>query len=266
MNQLPGLLLVDDEPNILASLKRLFRRDDYTVYIANSGAEGLEVLKNENIGVIVSDQRMPGMTGSEFLGLAKEIKPDTIRIILSGYTELSSITEAINRGAIYKFLTKPWDDDLLRTQVREAFRHYQLHDENIRLTGKLTETNLALSTINAELESRVAQRTSEMMANLGVLKVKQEILDALPIGVLGFTHDGMLTTVNQFGMDLFGAKAIISSFANEFLSGDLQTFIMSNDSEMEVFLNEQRFNIRKATLGKRSDSCGFIIVLIPLSK
>lgn len=105
------LLLVDDEDSILQSLRRMFRRDGYTIHLAASGEEGLAILDQTPIGVIVSDQRMPVMTGSEFLSKVKEKYPETIRIVLSGYTELSSITDAINQGAIYKFLTKPWDDD-----------------------------------------------------------------------------------------------------------------------------------------------------------
>lgn len=263
MNQEPGLLLVDDEPNILAALNRLFRREHYQIFTANSGVEGLEILQKENIGVIVSDQRMPGMTGSEFLGLAKNIKPDTIRIILSGYTELNSITEAINRGAIYKFLTKPWEDDLLRTQVFEAFQHYRLKDENIRLTAKLQEANLELSKMNVDLEYRVEERTSEVLTNLKVLEVKQEILDLLPIGVLGFAHDGMLTTANQVGAELLNETAMIGSFAEEFLPIELQSFIKSNDPEMDLLLNERHINVRKTTLGKHSEGCGFIVLLIP---
>ncbi|HRP95440.1 MAG TPA: response regulator [Rhodocyclaceae bacterium] len=127
------LLLVDDEPNILAALRRVLRRDGYEIHTANSGAEALEVLERQPVGVIVSDQRMPGMTGTQFLSEVKLRFPHTTRMVLSGYTELNSITEAINQGAIYKFLTKPWDDDLLRTHVAEAFQRYELLQENARL-------------------------------------------------------------------------------------------------------------------------------------
>lgn len=85
------------------------------------GEAGLRVLETEPIGVVVTDQRMPGMTGSEFLCKVKFLHPDTVRFVLSGYTEFNSIADAINQGAIYKFLTKPWDDDLLRQHIAEAF-------------------------------------------------------------------------------------------------------------------------------------------------
>jgi EAL domain-containing protein (putative c-di-GMP-specific phosphodiesterase class I)/CheY-like chemotaxis protein len=118
------LLLVDDETNILSALKRLLRRDGYEILAAGSAKEGFELLATHEVQVILSDQRMPEMNGTEFLARVRELYPDTIRIVLSGYTDLNSITESINRGSIYRFLTKPWDDDMLRQHVREAFRHY----------------------------------------------------------------------------------------------------------------------------------------------
>ncbi|MBL0169079.1 MAG: response regulator [Propionivibrio sp.] len=115
------LLLVDDEPDILNSLKRLLRRSGYRILTAGSAAEGLELLALNSVQVIVSDQRMPNMSGSEFLGRVKILYPDSMRIVLSGYTEVAALTDAINRGAIYKFVTKPWNDDDLRRVIREAF-------------------------------------------------------------------------------------------------------------------------------------------------
>ncbi|MDZ4255796.1 MAG: EAL domain-containing protein [Sulfuritalea sp.] len=127
-DETPGetLLLVDDEAGILNSLKRLLRRDGYRVLTTTDPAEGLELLATNDVQVIISDQRMPQMSGTEFLSRVKGLHPDAIRIILSGYTDLQSITDAINHGAIWRFLTKPWEDDVLRKLVRDAFREYDL--------------------------------------------------------------------------------------------------------------------------------------------
>jgi diguanylate cyclase (GGDEF)-like protein len=125
------VLLVDDEPNILAALKRSLRRDGYRILSANGAREGLELLATHQIQVILSDQRMPDMSGTEFLARVRELYPETVRIILSGYTDLSTVTEAVNRGAIYKFLTKPWEDDALRAHVRAAFNQREPADEKI---------------------------------------------------------------------------------------------------------------------------------------
>lgn len=118
------LLLVDDEAGIRSALTRMLRKDGYRILTASSGAEALDVLAVNPVQVIISDQRMPGMSGTEFLAIVKQLYPDTVRIILSGYTDLQVVTESVNQGAVFKFLTKPWSDDLLREQVRDAFRRF----------------------------------------------------------------------------------------------------------------------------------------------
>jgi DNA-binding NtrC family response regulator len=109
---------------VLAALHRLFRRDGYRVLTAGSPAEGFELLALYHVHVILCDQRMPVMSGTEFLSKVKEMYPDTIRIILSGDTGVEAVLDSINRGAIYRFYTKPWDDMTLRDNIRLAFRHY----------------------------------------------------------------------------------------------------------------------------------------------
>jgi diguanylate cyclase (GGDEF)-like protein len=122
------LLIVDGEDSVLGALTRLLRRDGYRILTATSASEGFEQLAMHEVQVILCDQRMPGMTGTEFLSKVKDMYPDTFRIVLSGYTDLEAILEAINRGALYRFYTKPWDNDVLRENLRAAFRHYwQLH-------------------------------------------------------------------------------------------------------------------------------------------
>jgi len=130
------LLVVDDEANIIASVVRLLRREDYRILTANSAAEALELLAANAVHVIVSDHRMPVMTGAEFLGKVKSLYPDTVRILFSGHVELDALTDAVNRGAVYRFLIKPWDDEALRGSIRDAFRYYWLtHRERAALEG-----------------------------------------------------------------------------------------------------------------------------------
>lgn len=116
------LLILDDEPNILNALRRLLRRERYEILTATSPNDAFDLLARHRVQVIISDQRMPDMSGTEFLSRVKQLYPETVRIVLSGYTDLQSLTDAINRGAIYRYLVKPWDDDDLRNQIREAFR------------------------------------------------------------------------------------------------------------------------------------------------
>ena len=119
------LLIVDDEDNVLNALRRVLRGEGYRVLLAHSGDEALELLGTNDIGVILSDQRMPGMTGTELLQRVRKMYPDIVRIILSGYSEASTITDAINKGAIYKYITKPWDNDVLIALLRKAFVRYE---------------------------------------------------------------------------------------------------------------------------------------------
>lgn len=119
------ILIVDDEAHIISSIKRLLRPEGYHILTATSAAEGLKLLALHTVQVIISDQRMPQMNGTDFLNLVWQMYPDTIRILLTGYTDLKSVTEAVNKGAILKFLTKPWDDEQLKEHVREAFRYYE---------------------------------------------------------------------------------------------------------------------------------------------
>lgn len=134
------LLLVDDESFILSALQRVFRGQGYRILKAASAAEGLELLALNEVQVIMSDQRMPGMNGTEFLSRVKDMYPDTIRIVLSGYADLESVTDAVNRGAIFKFLSKPWEDEHLRVQIHEAFVIYEAkRDEKQQQTRMLNK-------------------------------------------------------------------------------------------------------------------------------
>jgi diguanylate cyclase (GGDEF)-like protein/PAS domain S-box-containing protein len=122
VDEKPTLLLVDDEENILNALIRMLRRDGYRILTATNADDALDILGRNDVQVVLSDQRMPGISGTELLSRVKDMYPNTVRIVLSGYTDLAAVTAAINQGAIYKFLTKPWDDEDLRLQIRDAFR------------------------------------------------------------------------------------------------------------------------------------------------
>ncbi|GAA4428754.1 EAL domain-containing protein [Acidovorax lacteus] len=201
------LLLVDDEPNIVSALKRLFRRDGYRIVTAHSGVEGLQRMAEYEVDVVLSDQRMPGMTGVEFLRRAKELYPDTVRMVLSGYTELQSITDAINEGAIYRFLTKPWDDEHLREHVQEAFRQKGMADENKRLAGEVVSANEALAQVNERLEMVLATQKSQIDREEVRANTARDMVDLLPVPVLGVDPDGTVVLVNREAQRLWGPQA-----------------------------------------------------------
>lgn len=203
------LLLVDDEPNILASLKRLLRRDGYHILTANSGQEGLDVLASHAVDVIVSDQRMPGMLGADFLRKAKLLYPQTIRIMLSGYTELQAVTDAVNEGAIFKFLTKPWEDHQLREHIAEAFRLKGIDDDNVRLNAQLRDANQALAAANAAMQALLRQQQHQISRDEVSLGIARELLQFLPLPVIGLDEDGMIAFINAAAENLFERGAAL---------------------------------------------------------
>lgn len=263
------ILLVDDEENITSALTRLLRRDGYSILRANSGRAGLEVLKTHKVGVIISDQRMPEMTGTEFLTQVRELYPDTVRIVLSGYTELNSVTDAINRGAVYKFLTKPWEDDLLRAHVEEAFQRYEMKIENSRLTHELQQANEELRQVNRELEQRVELKTSELMRNLNVLRVSQEILEHLPVAVIGIGDDGWIVIANQTAHRLFssgGTKALIGEQARDVLPDEILSWALSgihpqSEGARPFFVDGHEIACRCRSMGEFSHARGVLLII-----
>ena len=156
------ILFVDDEENVLRSLKRLFMSEDYTVLTALSGPDGLAVLKEVEVPVIVSDQRMPVMTGAEFLEKSRELSPDSVRIILTGYADVEAAIGAINRGGAYRYVSKPWNDNELLLVIKDAFDKYRLVKENKYLTELTIQQNGELKKWSTELEFYVQQHTIEL--------------------------------------------------------------------------------------------------------
>jgi DNA-binding NtrC family response regulator len=130
------ILLVDDEPEILFSLRGLLRRE-FELYTANSGAEALEVLRQHPIHVIMTDQRMPEMTGVELLRRARGEHPEALRMVFTGYADIKAVIDAINHGQIYRYLTKPWDPDELLTVLHQACEHYDRIAERRALLNDL---------------------------------------------------------------------------------------------------------------------------------
>lgn len=126
------LLFVDDEANILSALKRLFRPFNYKILTAGSGMQGLELMEKERIDLVISDMRMPEMDGAQFLEQVRMKWPDTVRMLLTGYADISSAVAAINKGEIYRYISKPWEDNELTATVKQALERKQLEIEQRR--------------------------------------------------------------------------------------------------------------------------------------
>ena len=170
------VLFVDDEKPVLNSLKRLLRPTGIRVHIANSGADGLAVLDESPIDVVVSDMRMPEMDGAEFLAAVAEKWPDTTRMLLTGYADLTSAVDAINNGSISRYLTKPWQDDDIVMCIKQAVETRQLAAEKARLEALTAEQNKKLSALNDSLEEKVAERTRQIESARAELAAAHESL------------------------------------------------------------------------------------------
>jgi EAL domain-containing protein (putative c-di-GMP-specific phosphodiesterase class I)/FixJ family two-component response regulator len=210
------LLLVDDEENILASLRRSLRSGGYQILTARSGPEALALLAEHEVDVVVSDQRLPGMTGVELLRRVRDLHPETVRIVLSGYTELQSITDAVNEGAIYKFLTKPWDDERLRAHVAEAFARKGMADENARLAAELRATNARLAQALQRQEELLRRQDATIDLESHRAGHARELVDDLPAGVLGIDDAGTVAFANRAARALLGGggRGLVGSDAD----------------------------------------------------
>ncbi len=257
------LLLVDDEDNILSAMKRLLRRDGYRILSAAGGEEALALLDREAVDVIVSDQRMPGMSGIEFLRRARLCHPRTVRIVLSGYTELQSVTSAINEGAVYKFLTKPWDDEQLRANIAEAFRHKALLDENRRLTDTLAQRNQELAEANLQLQHLLDDRERSITRHRNALAVLQEVTELLPWPVVGVDEDELVVALNGRAAALFATTASLLGQPLAQALPEHAGLLASLQGDSQIRLNGRRFLAHVRSLGNQPPGRGRTVLLIP---
>jgi len=158
------ILCVDDEPNILSSLRRLFRGPGYQVRVAESGAAALQALETEPADIVISDMRMPEMDGAQFLGQVRERWPQTVRFLLSGQADVASIIDAVNQGAISRYITKPWDDNELLQAVGDALERRVLEQDKSRLAAIALTRAEELKALNASLEQNVSASKDELTA------------------------------------------------------------------------------------------------------
>lgn len=149
-----NLLIIDDEPEILKALTRQFCRK-YNVFSATNAEEGFIIMEKENIQVVLSDQRMPGMTGVDFFSRIKTKYPDALKLILTGYSDIEAVIGAINDGQVFRYVTKPWNPDELETIIKEAFEKFELITKNRKLMHSLQD-------VNENLEKKVKERTLEL--------------------------------------------------------------------------------------------------------
>jgi adenylate cyclase len=185
----PTLLLVDDEENILKAIRRALRSINVTILMATSGKQGLAFLDQQPVNLIISDMRMPEMTGAEFLSQAAQKYPDIPRILMTGYSDMESTVQAINDGRISNYLPKPWNDDALKSIVADGLQSAQLKQHNAYLTQQLIEKQAALEVLNLNLEKTVEERTQEVINKSQKLEIANKQLSN--------THNSMVSLVSN---------------------------------------------------------------------
>ncbi len=209
-----ALLIIDDEPEVLAALQRYFRRK-YAVRIATSAEEGVRVLKESPVNVVISDQRMPGMKGTEFFRKIKEEHPDVVRMILTGYSDIDAVIAAINDGNIFRYITKPWNPEELDGIVREAFERYSLirenrrlirdlQDANVLLEGRVQERTLDLARTNGELQQELVERRKAEEQVRRERDRAQQYLDVAGVMMLVLNENGAVSLINGRGCEILG--------------------------------------------------------------
>lgn len=261
------ILCVDDEANVLKSLKRLFLDEEYEILTAESGKEGIALLEqHEPVQVVISDYRMPEMDGVAFFKEVHERWPDTVRIVLSGYADTAVVVAAINEGQVYKFIPKPWNDDELKVAIAKALERYFLVKANNELNEELRQANDELSRIAAQLEEKVTERTEELLFQNKVLRHSQIILNTLPVGVVGFDRDGVLVQRNRFAEEVLQDfhHSPLGAAAAEVLPPDWAALLAEMQPKKGVSrvlaLAGQQFCVQGAMMAEPDGQAGTVLV------
>ncbi len=256
-----AVLCVDDESHILSSLRRSLRKEPFRLLTAGGGAEGLEILKENPVKVVVSDQRMPQMSGTEFLAQVRDLYPDTVRIVLSGYAEADAIVGSINRGEVYRFISKPWEDENLRSVIQQSLEHYDLVVENRNLQEQTRRQLVELERLNNLLSQSVEERTRS-------LQFSQEVLESLPLMVLGVSCEEELVMTNdaarrniQHLQHLIPGTDIESILPEEAVTRIRENLQSTETIEFDMPWEGRHFQTRISTLGQKDHQRGCILLL-----
>ena len=183
------VLFVDDEPNILRAIKRALFTMDITLLLADSGAKALELMSNHEVHVVISDMKMPQMSGAELLEQVAINYPDTFRVVLTGYADIESTIKAVNQGKIHRYLQKPWDNQELISVVEEGLERVKLKAENTRLQKLTRLQNRKLRDVNASLEQVVQKRTRQIKAALNKIEKHNLAMEQVLFNVISINPD-----------------------------------------------------------------------------
>ncbi|MBI5213258.1 MAG: response regulator [Nitrospirae bacterium] len=203
MDEKIKILFVDDEENVLAAVKRIFIDTGYTILTATSGKEAIKTLEDNDVQVIVSDYRMPEMNGVELLRTVRKQWNDIVRIVLSGYADLGAVISAINEGHLYKFISKPWNDEDLKITVANAVERYAILKRNKELTEALKEKNDELLALNAKLKEFTQQQSVYFDIKNRTLDTAHRIFNLIPFAIATIDSNNVVMECNAAWTELF---------------------------------------------------------------
>ncbi|WP_439862133.1 HD domain-containing phosphohydrolase [Pseudomonas sp. MBLB4136] len=233
------LLLVDDEENILKSLRRLLRQEPYEVLLANGGEQALEILAQHPVDLVISDARMPGMDGATLLTEIQKRWPGCQRILLTGHADIATTIKAINEGQIYRYISKPWDDDELRLIIRQALAFQHSERERERLERLTHEQNQHLQELNASLEQRVKNRTAELQQTADMLDMAYEELKRSYVTATEVFSSLVTQRIPRDKQSNCQVIALVRAYAEQYSLGE----VLSRDLTMAAAL----YNVGKLT-------------------
>jgi response regulator RpfG family c-di-GMP phosphodiesterase len=200
---LPLIVVVDDEAPILSSVRRALTFEPWQVLTCADGEQALEILRTREAAVLLSDQHMPRLDGVDLLRRARELSPDTTRVLFSGHIDLDLLRSAVNGGEVYRFITKPWDNDTLVTVIRHSIDRWHLVRQNRRLRDQAERQNRDLLRLNAALESLIQRRDQDLDRRGQALELSQDVLDRLPVAVVGLDPQLTVALINRLASVAF---------------------------------------------------------------
>ncbi len=251
-----SLILVDDEDNITRSIKRLCRPHGFDIRIASSAKDALVMMAEEPAQVVLSDQLMPDMTGAEMFSELQITHPETVRVLLTGYTALEGLTKAVNEGRVFKILFKPWDDEHLINTLEEAFDYFHMKEQNRRLTEELRD-------LNQNLEQRVEEKTRELNLHIRRLQVAQSLFELFPEVAMGLSNDGIIVQANRRAREVFTTQPLVGVSARnalpEALLNLLETSLDNDFTSSPLEIGEHKINFELVKSKLNNELSGFLL-------
>lgn len=239
------VLVVDDEPDVVKSVKDLLRFD-YRVLGATRAMDGMEMMQREEVHVVMTDQRMPEMTGVEFLRQVRGEYPDAIRLLFTGYADIRAVVDAINKGSVYRYITKPWDPDELQTIIREACQRYDLLVERKKLLEILQQQNNELEHANTELKH--ANELKHAFIQVASHELRTPLTILMGLGRLALLTPGLqpplsgwLTRIEEAGRRL---QRLVDQLIAMLMAGQFDRALDRQPTDLATLLHEAADDIR----------------------